>query len=97
MDITTANETATPTASDETGGWIFSDEYHAWQDTQARTSYRHGSASWLRTYGWSAALYSIKSDTTDVYRWDVAYHASSWPDPPPAHDLQKTAPGFPPG
>jgi hypothetical protein len=70
-------------AHDETNGWIFTDEYHRWQDKHRKMGYRHGTLSWLENSGWYIGLYSIKWDN----RLKPGPDAATWPDPPPHQDL----------
>lgn len=62
------------TNHDETGGWVFSDEYHRWQDEKPNGTalFRGGTVSHLAALGWSAGLYSVKTD-------DKENVSASWP------------------
>lgn len=62
------------TDHDETGGWVFSDEYHQWQDEKPNGNgiIRGGSITHLMTFGWGAGLYSIRTD-------DKENISASWP------------------
>jgi hypothetical protein len=59
--------------TDETGGWIFSDAYHAWQDGQIdRTKtvlYRPGNWETVKTMGWWVGLFTIRGGEPAMARW----------------------------
>lgn len=73
---------------DETDGWIFSDDYHAWQEAPRRGGYRPGTAPQVRDLGWYIGLWTEKplaEDGTEV---------AQWPEPLGRHDLDMFATGM---
>jgi hypothetical protein len=79
--IMTADET-TDNRSPLTGDWIFSDEYHRWQDRNRQIGYRHGHQRVAEYSGWYVGLFSIKTDETA--KSDMA----NWPEPGRRNDLE---------
>ena len=69
------------TSYDETKGWIFSDDYHEWQDNHSSTSLRYGGLT-IEFYGWYLGLYQIKAQ-------DMGDTLSQWPEPIGIDDLEK--------
>lgn len=76
--ITRADKTVTP-ASDETGEWIFSDEYHDWQDTQMSRGrlLRPGAIPGSHP---AVALFQVKPQSEQDIK-------ASWPEPRWTDDL----------
>lgn len=71
---------------DETDGWIFSDEYHDWQDEDVWPgSYRYVSA--IEHTGWYLGLYEIKEDPVETFIGSTA--AAKWPTPRGSDDLDR--------
>jgi hypothetical protein len=71
---------------DETGGWVFSDDYHQWQDGRSlllSSSYRHGDEGALDLSGWGVGFFTIKSDRKSD-DWEAS---ASWPSPHSLQDL----------
>ena len=64
---------------DETDGWIFSDEYHLWQDLHPISSYRMGGSTIVIEYGWYLGIYQVKGGDGISSEPDV--DAASWPEP----------------
>lgn len=71
-------------AYDETDGWIFTREYHRWQDRQNHNRWRHGNAADIANQGWYVGLYSIKYDHPALIDDSVA---ATWPKPTAVHRL----------
>ena len=67
--------------NDETAGWIFSDEYHAWQDQQRAGAYRPGRMTvlWER-YGAAVGLFSIKRQEHNEIN-PILGVSARWPEP----------------
>jgi len=70
--------------ANETGEWIFSDEYHAWQDEQAlraarRYDHHRPDPNDIMAIGWRLGLYSVVGHTQSAQ--------ASWPEPTRWHDL----------
>ena len=67
---------------DETDGWIFSEEYHAWQERPHTAGYRPGSAPQVRDRGWYIGLYTVKPLELDS-------STAQWPKPLRHHDIDQ--------
>jgi len=61
---------------DETNGWIFSDEYHTWQDGRSHGNWRSA----------EFGCFSIKECST---RPQPNSDSGRWPNPWPFQDLDK--------
>lgn len=75
---------------DETGGWVFSDEFHRWQDDRNQVRYgvhRNGSELELTEIGWSAGMFKLKPTTPKVGSNDFEDACASWPIPVLLEDL----------
>jgi hypothetical protein len=70
---------------DETGGWIFSDDYHYWQDTRLSTGARFGGEANIHDCGWAIGLYGFRTDYIGPFCYNPK--AASWPVPYPNLDL----------
>jgi hypothetical protein len=69
---------------DETQGWIFTPEYHDWQDSQEAGEYRNGDEIQVSEHGWWTGLFSVKSDPVKILSWGTI---ARWPDPFDEQDL----------
>jgi len=65
------------------GDWIFSDEYHNWQDDQARGNWRHGTETVLTELGWYYGAFQMKP-TNSGSMLDQA----KWPEPIREHRIR---------
>jgi hypothetical protein len=85
------------TRYDETDGWIFSDEYHQWQDevgiqrreaSAVTGNWRPGGEFALRDLGFERGLYGFKPNG-EQYREPNPAIAAEWPKPLLKFDLDR--------